>query len=78
MLCSNLNAHLYNLHVVDNPFCLCSNSIVEDCKHFFFECPLYNVQRMKLIDNVMKSLFYEYMKSVTTEHAFTARALLNG
>ena len=54
MVCSNLNAHLYNLHVVDNPFCLCSNTIVEDCKHFFFECPLYNIQRVKLIDNVMK------------------------
>ena len=32
MNCSNLNAHLHSLHVVDSPACVCSHSI-EDTAH---------------------------------------------
>ena len=49
MNCSNLNAHLHSLHVIDDPTCMCSNS-KEDCKHFFFHCPLYNVQRVEFLN----------------------------
>ena len=40
MKCSNLKAHLFQLHVVDDPYCICSNQI-ENCEHFFFHCHLY-------------------------------------
>jgi hypothetical protein len=49
MNCSNLNAHLHLLHVIDDPSCICSNS-KEDCKHFFFHCPLYNAQRVLFLN----------------------------
>ena len=47
MNCSNLNAHLHNLHVIDSPACVCSHSI-EDTAHFFLYCPLYYTQRLAL------------------------------
>ena len=53
MHCSNLNAHLFNLHVVDSPNCFCSFKN-EDCYHYFFDCPMYNVERMHLFDEVQK------------------------
>ena len=51
MKCSNLKAHLFSLHVVDSPHCVCMGGI-EDCFHFFFKCPLYISERNKLFDNV--------------------------
>ena len=45
--CSNLKAHLYALHVVDDPRCICGGDI-EDCRHYFFRCPLYLEQRQAL------------------------------
>ena len=51
MKCSNLNSHLYDLHVIDSPQCVCMSGI-EDCFHYFFQCPLYNVERQRLIFNV--------------------------
>ena len=47
MNCSNLNAHLHSLHVIDSPACVCSHSI-EDTAHFFLYCPLYYTQRLAL------------------------------
>ena len=47
MNCSNLNAHLQSLHVIDSPVCVCSRSI-EDTAHFFFYCPLYYTQKLAL------------------------------
>ena len=51
MQCSNLNDHLYKLHVIDTSACICSH-FCEDCYHFFFQCPLYAVQRIKLLSDV--------------------------
>ena len=48
MRCSNLKADLFQLHVVDDPLCACSNQI-ETCDHFFFHCNLYMVQRVKFL-----------------------------
>ena len=47
MNCSNLNAHLHSLHVIDSPACVRSHSI-EDTAHFFLYCPLYYTQRLAL------------------------------
>ena len=41
MKCSRLNAHLYNLHVVDSPGCSCGHDI-EDNNHYLLICPLYH------------------------------------
>ena len=49
--CSDLKAHLFNLHVVDDPYCICSD-LVEDCNHFFFHCRLYEDQRVILFANL--------------------------
>mgnify|MGYP001067214830 CR=1 FL=1 len=51
MGCSNLKAHLYQLHVVDSPQCQC-NMDVEDSFHYLFMCPLYHVERIRLFHNV--------------------------
>ena len=53
MKCSNLNSHLYGLHVIDSPVCVCSYN-VEDTAHFFLDCPLYYTQRLKLRDIVAR------------------------
>ena len=47
MNCSNLSAHLYSLHVVNSPACICSHT-AEDTAHYFLDCPLYYAQRMTL------------------------------
>ena len=52
MKCSNLKAHLFSLHVIDSPHCVCMGGI-EDCYHFFFTCPLFITERNKLFDNVL-------------------------
>ena len=44
MQCSNLNSHLFNLHVVDSPTCPCGHD-VEDNNHFFLTCGLYHIIR---------------------------------
>ena len=49
MQCSNLRDHLFKLHVVDSPTCLCSARF-ETSYHYFFDCPLYNSQRCKLFN----------------------------
>ena len=48
MNCSNLNAHLYELHVVDQPTCYCGYRY-EDARHYLLFCPLYNDLRELLI-----------------------------
>ena len=46
--CSKLNSHLCNnLHVVPSPQCPCGFAN-EDPRHYFFDCPLFNVQRLEL------------------------------
>ena len=51
MNCSNLSAHLYCLHVVDSPACICSHT-TEDTAHYFLDCPLYYAQRT-IVRNVV-------------------------
>jgi hypothetical protein len=45
MNCSKLNSHLYSLHVVDNPMCICGSDY-EDPFHFFYMCPMFRNQRL--------------------------------
>ena len=45
--CSNLSAHLYSLHGVNSPACICSHT-TEDTAHNFLDCPLCYTQRMIL------------------------------
>ena len=49
MHCSNLKSHLFSLHVVEDAACVCGH-IVEDNKHFFLDCPLYNDLRETLFN----------------------------
>ena len=51
MQCSKLNAHLFLLHVVDSPACLCGHN-VEDSSHYLLECPLYLVIRQNMLETL--------------------------
>ena len=51
MHCSNLKGHLVELHVLDDPICICSTGI-EDTKHFLLQCPLYHACRTKMMNTV--------------------------
>ena len=48
MHCSNLNSHLFALHVLENEQCLCGYRC-EDNKHFLMFCPLYDNIRIDLV-----------------------------
>jgi hypothetical protein len=51
---SPLKAHLHNhLHVVENPKCECVIGVDETPKHFFFDCPLFIVQRAVLVSDLL-------------------------
>ena len=48
--CSNLNNDLFNNQLRDSKQCMCGN-LCEDAEHFFFRCPLYNIQRIQIFTN---------------------------
>ena len=66
--CSNLKAHLYSLHVIDDPTCCCTIAN-EDNFHFFFQCPMYLVQRQNLVDSI---------RQITRLNRLTVNVLLYG
>ena len=49
--CSPLNADLFRVNLKMDPSCLCGHPF-EDAIHFFLECPLYQIDRNILIDNI--------------------------
>ena len=49
--CSSLNADLFRVNIVSNPTCSCG-AVLEDAKHFFFECRLYTEQKNRLYDSL--------------------------
>ena len=49
--CSKLNAHLFSLHVVESPSCLCGNNN-EDSEHYLLHCPLYQIFRHSMLDTI--------------------------
>ena len=51
MNCSSLKAELYNLNIINDNKCECSESI-EDVTHFFFHCPLYITFRQILFQKL--------------------------
>ena len=51
MKCSKLKAHLCDHHLIDDPFCSCSESR-EDELHFFFICPHYAQHRISLHETI--------------------------
>ena len=49
--CSNLKSHLVSLHVLDDPTCVCGHD-TENAHHYFFTCPLYDIERTKLFTEI--------------------------
>ena len=47
---SVLNYDLYLRSIIDTPLCRCNN--IEIVKHFFLDCPIYNNQRITLVQTV--------------------------
>ena len=48
--CSVLNYDLYLKNIIESPLCRCIN--IETVKHFFLHCPIYNNQRITLMQTV--------------------------
>ena len=46
--CSSLKADLFRVNIINNPSCSCGAPF-ESAEHYFFECELYNEQRIVLI-----------------------------
>ena len=50
--CSKLRGDLCrNLHVIEHPGCDCGHPL-ENARHFFLHCPLYQDQREQMFDSV--------------------------
>ena len=49
--CSSLQADLYSVNIVTNPFCTCG-PYIENAEHFFFECSHFDNQRTHLMDSL--------------------------
>jgi hypothetical protein len=45
---SLLNVDLHKINVVPSPLCTCTMGVNEDVKHYFMECPLYDIYRIIL------------------------------
>ena len=57
MLCSELKDHLFShIHVVDSPACACGYHR-ENNKHFLLDCPLFNNERVVLLNNLARIAF---------------------
>jgi hypothetical protein len=53
MGCSILNSHLHHyLHVIESPACSCPMNVEENADHYLLVCPLYNIQRLTMIENI--------------------------
>ena len=52
MKCSDLNGHLFQLKIIDNPSCKCGY-FFEDSVHYFIVCPLFQQQRNALLNYVI-------------------------
>jgi hypothetical protein len=51
--CSLLNYDLhFNLHVIQNPNCICTMAVNETAKHYFTLCPRYYAPRVELYANL--------------------------
>jgi hypothetical protein len=44
------------LHVIQSPLCPCGGGVSETARHFFFECPLYDIHRATLRANLLPLL----------------------
>jgi len=49
---SNLNADLFNHYLRENSNCENCDSDCENSSHFFFECPIYDVQRQSFLESL--------------------------
>ena len=50
--CSSLNQHLFSKNTTQSPLCTCGE--VEDSKHFFLECNLYNNIRHDMLTTISR------------------------
>ena len=56
--CSALMDHLYRYRIVDSPMCAC-HLANESTFHFFWDCPLYDVPRARLIHELTTLAVYD-------------------
>ena len=57
--CSSLHFDLYRKNIIDDPHCSCG--AIETAKHYFIECPNYNVQRAIYLTNLPCPLILNFL-----------------
>ena len=50
MRCSELNHHLFDMHIIPSAICQCGD--IESTLHYFVQCPKYNVIRRLLVNQL--------------------------
>ena len=76
MECSELNSHLFANHVIPNPLCQCGE--VETVTHYFLECPVYTLHRLRLA-NQLSLLDIDFTVEILlhgTSHLIDDRAMI--
>ena len=61
MQCSKLNYHLFLLHVVDSPACVCGHNI-EDSSHYLLHCPLFDRDRTVMYQQIAHVVNINHIK----------------
>jgi ribonuclease HI len=70
----NLRSYLYNINIINNPYCLhCNNNNKETIEHFIFECKYFKQQRKELYNNINKII-----KKNNNKYQINLQLLLTG
>ena len=73
MKCSNLNGHLYLLHVIDSPACACGHDM-EDCSHYLLHCPLFQSMRTTMLNEIGNVMGAEVVSTDSLLHGFSNKS----
>ena len=65
-------AHLHRIGIIDSPLCSCNEE--QTVTHVLFHCPVYNIQREVMIDNIERH--YVRHNTPYEERSLTLNTLL--
>ena len=63
---SALKSHLFKLNVTESPICELCGIEAEDTAHYFLRCPLFHIQRTKLLSNMCEVLPFNILSQLIT------------
>jgi hypothetical protein len=53
---SALNCHRFTYNFIDNPYCENCPNVSENTLHYLFECPIYAIARIELMDGLSQEI----------------------